>query len=205
MKGPVVENLLRCPVVERARALSRSAFLATVEVPILLVQVDSVGGELATTLMSTAAGAKAVPAASIGFRTRSSLPDEPMSPRDRTQPASVDQLQMRLLRAPHVSLPLRKRYGAAKDFSERISVGRAMNNDIVLRHDRVSKFHAWFSCDDDQFFYVADAGSRNGTVLNGLLLDESPTHVRAGDVLRFGAVHALVCSAEVFWDAVAAA
>jgi hypothetical protein len=206
VRGTAVDNLLRCPVVQRARELTRNAFLAQIGVPILLVQVDSPVGELATTLMSTAAGAKPVPAASIGFRTRSPSPDSPLSLslHDRS-PVDADQLQLRILGAPHVAVPLRKRHGAGKDFSERISVGRATNNDIVLRNERVSKFHAWFACDEDHLFYVADAGSRNGTLLNGLALDAAPTHVDAGDVIRFGAVQAVLCSAEVFWDTVSGA
>jgi hypothetical protein len=77
------------------------------------------------------------------------------------------QLQVRLIRAVHFAWPLRKRPGAGKQFSERISVGRARNNDVVLRHESVSKFHAWIARDESDAYYVADASSRNGTSLNG--------------------------------------
>jgi hypothetical protein len=193
------ENLLASPLVEIARISSRSGFLGEINVPILLVRVESPESELSLTLQSTAAGAKATLAPSIGFRTRSPLPGAPMAPQKRA-PLSVSMLEQRIARAPHVAVPLRKRVGAGKDFSERISVGRAMNNDIVLRHEGVSKFHAWFVCDEDENYYAADAGSRNGTTLNGDPIDESPTHVVGGDVLRFGGVEALVCSGDVFWE-----
>jgi hypothetical protein len=200
MKG--FENLLPSPLVEIAHVSSRHGFMGEIDVPILLVRVDSATSELATTLQSTAAGAKAALAPSIGFRTRSPVPGAPLAPQKRA-PLSVGSLEQRLLRAPHVAVPLRKRAGAGKDFSERVSVGRAMNNDIVLRAEGVSKFHAWFVCDEEENYYAADAASRNGTTLNGGAIDESPALVVAGDVLRFGGVEALVCSADVFWETVA--
>jgi hypothetical protein len=202
MKGPPLANLLASPLVELARASPRSGFLADIDVPVLIVSVDSAESELATALLSTAAGEKAALAPSIGFRTRSPVPGSQLAPQKR-KPLSPSMLERRLARGAHVAIPLRKRAGAGKDFSERISVGRAMNNDVVLRTEGVSKFHAWFVCDEEQCYYAVDAGSRNGTTLNGVALDEAPSHVEAGDILLFGGVEALVSSAEIFWDTLA--
>jgi hypothetical protein len=201
VRGPRLDNLLASPLVDTARTCSRSAFPREVDVPILVVSVETPESELATALMSTAAGERASLVPSIGFRTRSPVPGA-RTPARRA-PLSASMLERRIAHAPHVAIALRKRVGAGKDFSERISVGRATNNDIVLRHEGVSKFHAWFVCDEEQSYYAADAGSRNGTMLNGARLDDAPVRIVAGDLLAFGGVEALVCSAEVFWDTIA--
>lgn len=55
---------------------------------------------------------------------------------------------------------------AANAFQSRITVGRTTNNDVVLDDASVSRFHAWLEHDDTEW-KVADAGSKNGTFLNG--------------------------------------
>lgn len=96
---------------------------------------------------------------------------------------------------------LRKRAdGGSKSFIDRISIGRATNNDIVLRDPTVSKFHAWFECDDEGQFYLADGHSTNGTRLNGNPLAKQPERVGQGDEIAFGDVQAMLCNAELLWD-----
>jgi hypothetical protein len=202
MRGPLRENLLASSVAERARALSRAEFVTAVGAPILLVAVESASSELAMTLQTMEAGAKVPLVPSMSFRTRSPDPDAPRVRRSEA-PLTSAKLEARIARAPQVAIALRKRFGAAKDFSDRISVGRALNNDVVLRHERVSKFHAWFECDEEDGYYVADAASRNGTSLNGEPVGDTLTPLHVGDTLRFGGVEAVVCSAEVFWHAAA--
>lgn len=98
--------------------------------------------------------------------------------------------------------PLRKR-SHEESFRDRVSLGRAVNRDIVLRHANVSKLHAWFELDDTGNLYVADAGSSNGTYLNASQLPARElTKVQPGSHLRFGAVEALVCGASQLWRAV---
>jgi predicted component of type VI protein secretion system len=85
---------------------------------------------------------------------------------------------------------------------DRISVGRARNKDIVLRHQSVSKFHCWFEVDDVGAFYVTDAGSKNATKVNTKTLKaRERTHVEPGDVIRFGSVESILCSPRVLWGA----
>ncbi len=52
-------------------------------------------------------------------------------------------------------------------FPSRICVGRTRNNDLVIPHARISKFHAFFTRSDDGLWFVTDAGSTNGTYLDG--------------------------------------
>jgi pSer/pThr/pTyr-binding forkhead associated (FHA) protein len=86
---------------------------------------------------------------------------------------------------------------------DRISVGRAHNNDIVLRHSSVSKFHAWLECDEGRVFYVGDAKSKNGTKVNGEAVAGELHRLAAGDEIRFGQVVTTICPPDLFWDVVA--
>jgi hypothetical protein len=94
-------------------------------------------------------------------------------------------------------LPLRKRAEAA--FLNSISVGRARNHDVVLRHASVSKFHGNLEIDDGHLF-IKDAGSRNHTFVNHERV-LSRAVVRLGDNVRFGWVEALLCDDESLWRA----
>jgi hypothetical protein len=99
----------------------------------------------------------------------------------------------------HFAFALRK--PASSDaVSDRISVGRARNKDLVLRHQTISKFHAWFETGDDGALYLSDAESRNQTRVNGSLLAPRARHpVAPGDSVRFGSVDCLLCSPATLW------
>jgi hypothetical protein len=102
----------------------------------------------------------------------------------------------------HYVAPLRKRTHD-ESFRDRVSVGRAVNKDVVLRHPNVSKLHAWFELDDSGGVYVADAESSNGTWLNHQRLPPRDlTPLSPGQHLRFGSVEAVVCSAGALWHAI---
>jgi hypothetical protein len=82
--------------------------------------------------------------------------------------------------------PVAKKPGAP--FSELITVGRTANNDVVINHITVSRFHAYFR-QAEQRWYVSDGGSRNGTRVDGVKLEarreravETGTQVQIGDV-----------------------
>jgi pSer/pThr/pTyr-binding forkhead associated (FHA) protein len=71
-----------------------------------------------------------------------------------------------------------------------ITVGRE-DADIVIRHGKVSKHHATFTISGG-LLSLADAGSKNGTWLNGHLLDASGRPVDVGDTINFGSVNATI-------------
>ncbi|HEY6877611.1 MAG TPA: FHA domain-containing protein [Polyangiales bacterium] len=104
-----------------------------------------------------------------------------------------------VLEASCFVLPLRKRSEAA--FLRSVSVGRARNHDIVLRHRSVSKFHGSFDFDEQGRLFVRDANSSNHTFVNGQKVSE-PKEVRAGDAVQFGSVETHLCTTEDFWRTV---
>jgi hypothetical protein len=198
-------------VAASRRQSSADFLLAYGDTQFLLVRLDDPSGELAVGLAaaSTVSGERLKPTHdALGFATvlessfsaAQALRNE--APRTRRYDATT--LETQLVRTPHFVAPLRKRPTAGKPFVNRISVGRAHNNDIVLRHSSVSKFHAWLECDEDHVFYVGDAKSKNGTKVNGSSVAGSTlVKLEAGDEIRFGQVNATICPPAVFWQAVA--
>jgi hypothetical protein len=80
--------------------------------------------------------------------------------------------------------PLAKKPGAS--FADMITVGRTPNNDIVLRDVTVSRFHAYFRQRGDKWI-VADAGSKNGSELEGVPLEaRKERELASGVAVRIG-------------------
>ena len=201
MRESAVENLWPREIAGRARSLSEAAFAQEMDGWLLLIRVDDAAGETAQVLQRGALGERTAMIPSIGFRTTMRVGDLPEA--RPAVPFGPTQLELRLITGPHVAVPIHKRAGSGKDFIERVSVGRATNNDIVIRDDSVSKVHAWFARGEEGNIYIADAGSRNKTMINGVAIPlQSPEEINAGDALRFGAVESILCSAKVFWQAV---
>ncbi|HMI88119.1 MAG TPA: FHA domain-containing protein [Polyangiaceae bacterium] len=201
MKETAVDNLWPREIAARARAASEVVFVKEMDGWMLLVRVEDAAGETAQVLQRGALGERTPLTPSISFRTTMRVGNEP--PVRPPVPFGPKQLELRLLAGPFVAVPIHKRAGSGKEFIERVSVGRAINNDIVIRDDSVSKVHAWFARGEEGNIYIADAGSRNKTLLNGVALPlQSPEETTGGDAIRFGAVEALLCSAKVYWQAV---
>lgn len=77
---------------------------------------------------------------------------------------------------------LQKRAGG-HPFDCFLTIGRAPNNDIVLRDIEVSKVHAFFERSDG--WTVRDNKSTNGTFLNGVSIPtDEKTPLKSSDVLR---------------------
>jgi len=106
----------------------------------------------------------------------------------------------RQLLAGVVIAPLEKTPGL-NAFSHMVTLGRAPNNDLVLPHPAVSKFHLFFRIGADGAWAVCDANSSNGTTLDDARLpSEQATPLRSGARLTLGEVIEVeVLSAEDLW------
>jgi len=120
-------------------------------------------------------------------------------PSTRLANSAAGKLAPDVLAGTYHVLPLRKRSEAA--FLRSVSVGRARNHDIVLRHRSVSKFHGSFDLDDQGRLYVRDANSSNHTFVNGQQVTDR-MEIHPGDNVQFGSVEAHLCTAEEFWRTV---
>lgn len=81
------------------------------------------------------------------------------------------------------AIPLAK---GANPFAHMVTVGRANNNDVILKSKLVSKFHAYFR-QLGKSWSLCDASSSNGTFLNGTkLAPERSRPVKSGDQVGFG-------------------
>ncbi len=95
---------------------------------------------------------------------------------------------------------LRKRLDGEGALGDRVSVGRAMNKDIVLRHASISKLHAYFESTGPGAWSVTDAGSKNGTSVEGTRLAPRESRgVANGDQVTFGSIDTLFLHARTVW------
>jgi hypothetical protein len=70
-------------------------------------------------------------------------------------------------------------------FKSKITLGRAKNNDVIIRAAKVSKIHAAFVMGKDDW-QLLDMGSVNGTVVNGERLEKNQSiKLSSGDVISF--------------------
>ncbi len=160
-----------------SRGLVRDAFVALHPAPFLIRLEDTAGGDIRKT-------ASAVAAAKFHTVTMSA---------SRARAAS----RLSETLAIH---ELKKRPGS-NAFLHMITLGRAANNDIVIGHDQVSKFHASFTRSATGAWTVTDA-STNGTWLDtDRLALRVPSILRTGSTLNLAnAVHLVLLSPEAMFD-----
>lgn len=111
------------------------------------------------------------------------------SPPDDTEEVDLQTVETKLSdfdheekRKPIVKVvPLEKSNRNA--FKTKITVGRAKNNDVIIRASKVSKVHAAFIVGKDDW-QLMDMGSVNGTVVNGERLEKSQSvKLSSGDMI----------------------
>jgi pSer/pThr/pTyr-binding forkhead associated (FHA) protein len=69
--------------------------------------------------------------------------------------------------------------------TEPVTLGRQVDNDVVLKDARVSRHHARITFEDGQY-WIEDLNSANGTVLNGRARVQRQ-RLASGDTLSIGA------------------
>jgi hypothetical protein len=209
--SPLTEAIAPAELVEAALGKDVGGFLTLYgDTLVLMVKVPLGDAELSLGLGATAVraghGTPVKPMAEpIEFHTVMHAGPANLrraAPGSKEDPKALTNL---LAEGEHFAVPLRKRGDADALFMERISVGRARNKDVVLRHRSISKFHAWFEVDELGKFHVTDAGSKNLTRVNGeTLAPRVRTPVEAGSTVRFGAVDCIVSSPRALWTALRA-
>ncbi len=145
--------------------------------------------------------------AALEFHTRTAYQGSKSSRADIKASAPQSDVDTKAIRermasAPHAIVPLVKRKQETA-YIDRISIGRSRNKDVVLRHESVSKFHAWLETDGSGAVFIADAGSKNGTVAKAERIESRTlTRLDSGDEVRFGSVRAVFLLPETLWEIV---
>ncbi len=105
-----------------------------------------------------------------------------MASRGHAQQARGERL---LYRDFQLLLPLSSGRGPAPD---KLLVGRSPDRDFTIDHSSVSKRHAFIVREPDRDAYrLGDAGSTNGTFLNGDPVESGmPVYLRDGNTVSFG-------------------
>ncbi|WP_129346887.1 FHA domain-containing protein [Sorangium cellulosum] len=92
---------------------------------------------------------------------------------------------------------LRIEKSSRNPYTDRISLGRARNCDVVIRHPSVSKLHAHIRVEAGERYTIADVGSHNGTRVDDRpLVPHKPEPFMTGSVISFGTVVTQVLNGE---------
>jgi pSer/pThr/pTyr-binding forkhead associated (FHA) protein len=123
-------------------------------------------------------------------------PEEGVQPSSSFATQAVSQSQVRAQDEELVALPIVK--GRESPFQGHVSLGRARNCDLVVRHPSISKLHARFRTEG--VLALVDAGSQNGTFVDGKrLLPNESAPVTAGSEVAFGSVAARLLDAAALY------
>jgi len=103
-------------------------------------------------------------------------------------------------------LPVRK---VQRIFPNMVTVGRALNNDLIILDEAISKLHAYFTklggatpSPGPQRLGLVDAGSTNGTWVNDhrLPTEDTPVELKAGTRVKFAHLAFTAMTAGAYWD-----
>lgn len=207
----VKENLQPSDFVDGVLEQSRTFFLSLYgESLFLLVRLDATTKDLMAELTGVSLnetelqGAHKTSSEGLSFHTQTGLQSHHASGKRKTIASKtelyISVLLDRVREFPHIMIPLCKRE-QEDAYMNRISIGRSRNKDIVLRHNTVSKFHAWLEMDETGTLFVADAGSKNGTRVKGTpVAPRTLVRVDPGDEVYFGSINVTYCPAEGIWE-----
>ncbi len=203
--GPL-RSLLPGTLVKDAVRLDLDAFLGLYgTAPLLLVRLTEGDAELRAGLESGWLPPEARSAARVApmrFRTQLLQASPKGAPPPRA-PSREDDGVLRILeKGNYFAAILRSKGGTNAGLlgAHRISLGRATNNDVVLRHTSVSKFHASVEPIDESTVRIIDTGSTNQTSINDVSLpSRAPVEAHSGDRLGFGNVQAVLWSPRTLW------
>jgi hypothetical protein len=96
-----------------------------------------------------------------------------------------------------IAYPVRR---SGRSVSHLITLGRASENDMVVPDVSISRFHAFVKEGANGEWLIHDAGSTNGTTVNGHSVPQqghgSPAELKSGDNLRLGQVELTFLEAE---------
>jgi len=96
-----------------------------------------------------------------------------------------------------VAYPVRRR---GRSVGHLITIGRAANNDVAIPDLSISRFHAFLKESPTGGWQIQDAGSTNGTGVNGGPVPRqghgAPLDLKAGDSVRLGQVEVTFLGAE---------
>jgi hypothetical protein len=111
-------------------------------------------------------------------------PDPPASNLEiKTDKLSMDRFLSSAEQVQHSVLEITK--SDRNPFASKILIGRAKNNDIILRSPKISKLHASLLC-DASVWHIMDLGSMNGSELNEAKLTANKSYpLSSGDILSF--------------------
>jgi hypothetical protein len=200
MATGTLRNLLPGTLVKDAVRLELDHFLRLYgTAPLLLVRLGEDDTDLRTGLQNLwlPTGVRsAARVAPMKFRTELlRAPAQPAPAPKAAPPRRHDDVLRVLEKGPHFAALLRSKGGAA-----RISLGRAPNNDVVLRHTSVSKFHASLEPTGEGTIKIVDTGSTNKTAVNDVAVrSRVAVEARSGDRLSFGNVDAVLWSPRALW------
>jgi hypothetical protein len=97
----------------------------------------------------------------------------------------------------HIVCALRSSGRVVSDF---VSIGRGIENDIVVLDETISKTHAIFARTAGGGWTLADASSKNGTWVDDQRLVDSPVPVQPGNRIRLGDVWLTLVDSGAFWE-----
>jgi hypothetical protein len=123
----------------------------------------------------------------IAGRTPSAIDDDGLDERDRRHdPASTMVYTVPVSSAPSARLRVHEPRGGVREVTvgSGLTIGRATDNDLVLRDERVSRHHGRIAGRRGTLLY-SDLGSTNGSEVNGQRVTE--VVLGPGDLIRVGA------------------